>query len=124
MTADLSFDSRQCQYGHAEVARLLLEAKAEVNRASWFPYVLTPLHVAAGSGKLGCVRTLVAAGASTASATGEAAWVTPLFLAQRAKHADVVAFLEPITPPDVGAAEREAATAPVPAPTAAAAVST
>ena len=52
-----------CFFGHYEIARLLVEAGAEINSASKNPQKVTPLHSAAASRSLEIARLLLEHGA-------------------------------------------------------------
>jgi ankyrin repeat protein len=80
---------RAVQLDRVEIARLLLDHKAQIDARNDFGQ--TPLHVAATSGKADMVRLLLKAGASrtVVDVRGQ----TALELAQRKDRADVVELL-------------------------------
>jgi ankyrin repeat protein len=76
--------------GNLSMVQTLLAVGADVNAGAdagtW-----TALHQAAGKGDLEMVRSLVAAGAKVNAGIKE--WQTPLQLAARSRHDDVIDFL-------------------------------
>lgn len=78
-------------FGHAEVARFLLEAGAEVAPVSMDPLRNTPLHAAASSGHAEVAEVLLDGGADpNALQTGD--W-TPLHAAAQKGHEAIVRLL-------------------------------
>ncbi|CAE7333590.1 ankrd52 [Symbiodinium necroappetens] len=77
--------------GSLEVAALLVEAGASIDKEGWDPDGQTPLHLASAHGHLDVVRFLVHAGAEKSMLENQGQ--TPLHLACSNGHLDVVRFL-------------------------------
>ena len=78
-----------CRKGHLEVVRLLIEARANKDKAGMFGR--TPLFIASHYGHLEIVRLLVKAGADKDKAENTGA--TPLWIASQNGHLEVVRLL-------------------------------
>jgi hypothetical protein len=76
--------------GDCSLVRLLLDNNANANATSWLGY--TPLHVAAGNGKLAVVKMLLAQDADVQRRCSSNSY-TALHLAARNGHANVVRIL-------------------------------
>src|SRR5262245_26567810 len=77
------------------VVELLLASGANVNQRGLNDY--TPLHWAAGQGDVRMVKTLLAYGADTEVRTRIDDFESPLEIAEKARHADVVTVLLDLT---------------------------
>ena len=78
-----------CGQGHTEAAHLLLEAKADKDRA--YANSSTPMHFACQRGHVEVVRLLLEANADKNKAPGDGN--TPLLTASQAGHLDVIVLL-------------------------------
>ena len=93
---------RAVQLQRPEIARLLIDAAADVNKANY--YGVTPLYVAARAGDADATRMLLAAGAD-ANVALPAAGESVLMTAAKAGNADVVRALLTGGDEDVSLAE-------------------
>jgi ankyrin repeat protein len=73
--------------GDASIVTLLLKHGAQIDRPTWPPHLLTPLHLAAANGHTQVCVALVRAGADTSALTG--AGETALAIARRNGITDV-----------------------------------
>jgi len=78
---------------YVEIARLLIEAGADINIPADAPHRATPLHWAARSGNLDVVKLLVEAGADLTVRAGITEPQTPMGLAMTRHFYDVVEYL-------------------------------
>ena len=82
-----------CSHGHVDVARLLLDNGAEVDRAQ--KDGATPLHIACQNGHVEAVRLLLDNGAAVDRVDrADKYGVTPLYIAKYQGHSSIVALLE------------------------------
>jgi ankyrin repeat protein len=79
-------------FGSEEVTKLLLQSDAEIGREG--ANKRTPLHCAASRGHLAVVRVLVANGAKTNVKSADSPKATPLDMAKKHHHENVVLFLK------------------------------
>ena len=86
--AALLYDA--CEKGKVDVARLLLDKGAEVDRAC--EDGRTPLYIACQNGHVDAARLLLDKGAEVDRAMKDG--VTPLMIAQHQGHSSIVALLE------------------------------
>ncbi|CAE7360043.1 mask [Symbiodinium natans] len=80
-----------CEHGHLEIARLLLEADANIEKISG-PRSRTPLRMACEMGHLELARLMVEAGADKDKVSGRDVR-SPLGMATERGHIEVVRFL-------------------------------
>ena len=78
-------------FGSEEVTKILLQSSAEINRQG--ANKRTPLHCAATRGHLPVVRVLVASGAKINAKSADQKKPTPLDMAKRKCHEDIVLYL-------------------------------
>ena len=76
--------------GHVDVARLLIEAGADIDEAKYDG--ATPLFIASQRGHVEVVKALLDGGADATQATNFG--MTPLMIAKLMNHAEIVALLE------------------------------
>jgi hypothetical protein len=82
---------RATYWGHADVARLLLEHGADANAENKNSFIPTPLHLAAAMGHVDVTKLLLEHGAD-ANAKNKDGW-TPLHFAVNMGHAEVARLL-------------------------------